>query len=838
MATISTVSVDFVANTAKYTNGLTKMQSDTKKFSRDAEKEFKNTSDSFAAMGDKIGRIATGLISVAAISKLTVEFSQLAKQISILADEAEKVGASASQFSLLDQYVKRTGGSIGDVSRAYIELRKSINEANNGNKDTILGFQQLGVSFRYLSELSPDKRFLAVAAALSKITDENERARIGTLLLGKSYNEIAPLVDNGISSLTKVSRFSLSDEQIQKIDTLGKSFEQVTNEIKYQFQTLLITVYPVLDTLAKALLLISENVKLIGATFVAIFAGNIFRILDSLGIKLINIFGGSYLKEFTNASGSAIKGVIDNVQDLFRAMSEQALTKNGVFASIWGYFSAIAVTAIDKIKVAWAGLVAFMAASGFTVLGGLTAALGAFTLGVVGGLKLFQKANELAADIAEKFGNQEYARELRIRAEGYAKTLELLVTPFTGDTSGLTPEIIAQRAAAAGLEAEQAARKAAKAENDFALSIKGVVEEGKKYAEEMQKFGRATEESIKTPAEKAQDEIDKLNEAFLFGFISLDTYNKAIDKLKGGLDGITRAQISLNSELTTFNNERERFSGRGMAAETFGAGTIVGTLGQPGGKAAPLPKGFTQFTSEYEKQQESLKNLGTQLLENGKTAQEVYDRQVQAINVAVEAYQAQGREEEALILKTKALKAAQEELFLATNPWVNDVKNIFSNFASGFENAIIQARSFSDVLKGLAQDILRVLLRQLVLRQLFNAIGGAFGGTFGIPANLGNLIYGGPRAMGGPVSAGTAYTVGETGPEMFVPGTNGYILPNEMTSGETIIVNQTINVETGVSQTVRAEMATLLPRFKQEAMTGVLEAKQRGGSYARGLSAA
>ena len=93
-----------------------------------------------------------------------------------------------------------------------------------------------------------------------------------------------------------------------------------------------------------------------------------------------------------------------------------------------------------------------------------------------------------------------------------------------------------------------------------------------------------------------------------------------------------------------------------------------------------------------------------------------------------------------------------------------------------------------------------------------------------------------PRANGGPVMAGGGYRVGERGPETFIPQTNGYILPNDMAAGETTNVYQTINVQTGVAQTVRAEMASLMPRFKADAMAGVLEAKQRGGSYSRGLS--
>ena len=47
------------------------------------------------------------------------------------------------------------------------------------------------------------------------------------------------------------------------------------------------------------------------------------------------------------------------------------------------------------------------------------------------------------------------------------------------------------------------------------------------------------------------------------------------------------------------------------------------------------------------------------------------------------------------------------------------------------------------------------------------------------------------RAEGGPVSAEKAYRVGERGPEMFVPGQDGYIVPNE--SGRMINVNFTIN---------------------------------------------
>jgi len=47
----------------------------------------------------------------------------------------------------------------------------------------------------------------------------------------------------------------------------------------------------------------------------------------------------------------------------------------------------------------------------------------------------------------------------------------------------------------------------------------------------------------------------------------------------------------------------------------------------------------------------------------------------------------------------------------------------------------------------------------------------------GIGSSVANF-FGGARADGGPVTGGTSYVVGERGPEIFTPGSNGTIIPN------------------------------------------------------------
>lgn len=62
---------------------------------------------------------------------------------------------------------------------------------------------------------------------------------------------------------------------------------------------------------------------------------------------------------------------------------------------------------------------------------------------------------------------------------------------------------------------------------------------------------------------------------------------------------------------------------------------------------------------------------------------------------------------------------------------------------------------------------------------LFRQMGsGEGGGLFGSIARGVGGFFGGARAMGGPVTAGRAYVVGERRPEVFVPNQSGRILPN------------------------------------------------------------
>lgn len=64
---------------------------------------------------------------------------------------------------------------------------------------------------------------------------------------------------------------------------------------------------------------------------------------------------------------------------------------------------------------------------------------------------------------------------------------------------------------------------------------------------------------------------------------------------------------------------------------------------------------------------------------------------------------------------------------------------------------------------------------------------------------------------------------------------NETVIDHTKGGGSGVVVNQTINVTTGVQSTVRSEMMNLLPQISEAAKSAVLEETSRSGAYASGL---
>jgi len=159
---------------------------------------------------------------------------------------------------------------------------------------------------------------------------------------------------------------------------------------------------------------------------------------------------------------------------------------------------------------------------------------------------------------------------------------------------------------------------------------------------------------------------------------------------------------------------------------------------------------------------------------------------------------------------------------------------VVSTFRQMLDGAKFSMDDMVDLVKAAVRDMIAQLFRLAVVNNMINAMFGGVAGFEKLPAIP--LLAG-----GGTLQRGQPTIVGERGPELIVPNSSGTVLNNHETSralggGGATVVNQTINVETGVSQTVRAEMISLLPKFKKDTMAAVLDAKRRGGTYGKAFA--
>lgn len=164
----------------------------------------------------------------------------------------------------------------------------------------------------------------------------------------------------------------------------------------------------------------------------------------------------------------------------------------------------------------------------------------------------------------------------------------------------------------------------------------------------------------------------------------------------------------------------------------------------------------------------------------------------------------------------------------------------FDEFGDGFVDAITGAENFAEAMKGVAKSVvdslIKMAIQKLIVDQLFGAFEAAFGPVSNSSTSNSNRISmdGGGFTGRGPRSGG-------------VDGKGGFaaiLHPNETvidhTKGQSngIIVQQTINVTTGVQQTVRAEIVQLMPQIAQAAKGAVADARLRGGNFSKAMAGA
>ena len=221
----------------------------------------------------------------------------------------------------------------------------------------------------------------------------------------------------------------------------------------------------------------------------------------------------------------------------------------------------------------------------------------------------------------------------------------------------------------------------------------------------------------------------------------------------------------------------------------------------------------------------------------------------------VEALLQQIQIQEAANNLTKAGKSDLDELAESTRITNEEIENYAASGLKKMEDGLIGlidgSKSASDAFKSMANsiisDLIRMQIRQSITSPIARALGSFIDGSNlssvnGVPVE--NLMSRTTAdvSVGLPVPsyAGGGYT-GFSSRSGGIDGKGGF--PAILHPNETVVdhsnggggVNVTLNLSTGVSQTVRAEVANMLPQIAAATKAAVADARMRGGSYSSAM---
>ena len=423
-------------------------------------------------------------------------------------------------------------------------------------------------------------------------------------------------------------------------------------------------------------------------------------------------------------------------------------------------------------------------------------------------------------------------------------------------------DLITQAANAMGNEMDKSALLSAAFGRTAGTAFKNLVPDIERLSARARELGLVIDASLLLKAEDTKDKLTELGAVLNVKFMNFVLQNaRVIDQLADALmnaataagewladmgpsetaniDSLDRRIVALNNKLKELN-ETILF---GQVAIT-GTGGIFGLAGGDvhlfGSHIEDMKR---EITAELERL-ELMRALRAEEAERNKTLhveinKGIYEQAklVGELNLVLTETPLLNRKwSEAMAQATREAEAQEAAIRDLSQTIETTLIDSLADLTTSFKD-------WRDVARAALRDVIRSMLQFISVQASMGAGGAAAGGGIGslIFKGLGQLFTPTPtvdfpqpsafRQIGGPVGAGQAALVGARGPEVFVPRASGTVVPNHALGGG-VIVNQTINLSTGLQATVRAEVMGMLPQIAATTKSAVLSARVRGGAFA------
>lgn len=265
----------------------------------DAENSIQKTTDKAEGFASKLGDgIATaakwGTAIVAGATAAGTAMVAFASKSAETADNidkmSQKIGISREAYQELDFICSQSGMSVDSLQAGMKALTAAMDGAASGTASNVEEFEKLGISVTNAdgSLRSQEDVMWETMAALQKMTNQTEKARLATQLFGRSGTELMPLLNGQTGSLEEMKNQAhelglvMSDELIDNGVELTDSLDQTKRAFGAIVTQLGASLMPIVTRLSEYIQAALPSIQQLVEGFAPILTGILESILPPL----------------------------------------------------------------------------------------------------------------------------------------------------------------------------------------------------------------------------------------------------------------------------------------------------------------------------------------------------------------------------------------------------------------------------------------------------------------------------------------------------------------------------------------------------------------------------
>lgn len=176
--------------------------------------------------------------------------------IDSLAKTADKLGITTEALAGLRLAATETGAETSTLDKSLINMTKATSEAAQGVGLGVRAFKMLGLNASRLNRLSPDKQFLAIADALSKVGNEQDQLTIATQLFGTRGSTLINTLRLGRSGLEETAQaardlgLAVGRESARGVERAIDAWGRFKSALQGIFTSIAIEIAPIIEAMS------------------------------------------------------------------------------------------------------------------------------------------------------------------------------------------------------------------------------------------------------------------------------------------------------------------------------------------------------------------------------------------------------------------------------------------------------------------------------------------------------------------------------------------------------------------------------------------------------------